>query len=159
LAATNPAPVAVELSAVHAGDFEALVAVRAEAMRESLERIGRWDPARSRERFRAVFSPEHTRHILVGGQPVGFVAVKPHGDGLLLDHLYISVAWQGRGVGGAVLAQVFCEADALALPLRVVALRESASNRFYLRHGFQPAGREEFDNHYVRHPPRRKGAP
>jgi GNAT superfamily N-acetyltransferase len=159
LAATNPAPIAFELTAVHAGDFDALAALRAEAMRESLERIGRWDPARSRERFRTVFSPEHTRHILVGGHPAGFVVVKPHGGALVLDHLYIRPAWQGRGVGGAVLAQVFREADALALPLRVVALRESASNRFYLRHGFQPAGREEFDNHYVRHPPHRKGAP
>jgi GNAT superfamily N-acetyltransferase len=157
LAAAKPASVAIELTFAQADDFEELVALRLEAMRESLERIGRWDPARSRERFRAVFSPEHTRHILVGGQRVGFVAVKPHGDGLLLDHLYVRPAAQGRGVGAAVLALVFGEADALSIPLRVVALRESASNRFYLRHGFQLVGHEEFDNHYIRHDSTRKG--
>jgi GNAT superfamily N-acetyltransferase len=159
LATAKPVSVAIELTSAQADDFEELVALRTEAMRESLERIGRWDPARSRERFRAVFSPEHTRHILVGGQPVGFVTVKPHGDGLLLDHLYIRPAWQGRGVGGAVLAQVFREADAVAMPLRVVALRESESNRFYLRHGFELVGQEELDNRYIRHDSNRKGPP
>jgi len=43
-------------------DFEALVALRIEAMRESLERIGRFDRTRARERFLNGFSPTHTRH-------------------------------------------------------------------------------------------------
>jgi hypothetical protein len=42
------------------------------------------------------------------------------------------------------------EADASALPLRVGALKESASNRFYIRHGFQFVESSEFDNYYVR---------
>ena len=69
-------------------DAEALVALRILAMRDSLERIGRFDPVRSRERFLSAFSPQHTRHILVDGERAGFVVVKPDGDGLLLDHLY-----------------------------------------------------------------------
>ena len=40
-----------------AGDFEALVSIRIDAMRESLERMGRFDPVRARERFREGFSP------------------------------------------------------------------------------------------------------
>jgi hypothetical protein len=46
-----------------ASDAEALAAIRVEAMRESLERIGRFDPQRARERFLSAFSPTHTRHI------------------------------------------------------------------------------------------------
>jgi len=140
----------VTLIPAHTSDLEALVAIRIEAMRESLERIGRFDPVRARERFSAGFAPEYTRHIVVDGERVGFVVVKPGEDALLLDHLYVRPEEQGRGIGTSVIAQVFAEADALALPVRVGALRDSASNRFYVRHGFRLVETGEFDNYYVR---------
>jgi GNAT superfamily N-acetyltransferase len=134
-----------------ASDAEALAAIRVEAMRESLERIGRFDPQRARERFLSAFSPTHTRHILLAGKKVGFFVVKPEEGGLLLDHLYIKPGYQGQGVGAAVLAEVFALADRAACFVRVGALRESDSNRFYARHGFVLVNQAEFDNYYVRH--------
>jgi hypothetical protein len=41
-------------------------------------------------------------------------------------------------------------ANAKALPIRVGALRESDSNRFYTRHGFVLVEQGEFDNFYIR---------
>jgi len=102
------------LVTAQADDFETLVAIRIESMRASLEQIGRFDPVRARERFRLGFVPAYTRHIIVAGIKVGFVVLKPQDDGLLLDHLYIKPSAQGQGIGAAVLAQVFAEADALA---------------------------------------------
>jgi ribosomal protein S18 acetylase RimI-like enzyme len=141
----------VTFARARAYDFEVLVAIRVDAMRESLERIGRFDPVRARERFREGFSPEFTRHIVVAGKRVGFVVIKPRLDGLLLDHLYIEPSAQGAGIGSLVLRQIFMEADAAALTVYVGALKESASNRFYTRHGFQFVEAGEFDNYYVRH--------
>lgn len=141
----------VTLAGALACDFEALVSIRIDAMRESLERIGRFNAVRARERFREGFSPEFTRHVEVAGKRVGFVVVKPHIDGLLLDHLYIKPGAQGSGIGSIVLRQIFTEADTAALTLYVGALRESASNRFYTRHGFQFVEAGEFDNYYVRY--------
>ena len=135
---------------VSAADFEELSELRCEAMRESLERIGRFDPARARERLRAGFEPRYTRHIVVASARVGFVVVKPHERGFLLDHLYLRPGAQGRGLGALVLARILAEADAAGLPLRVGALRESASNRFYLRHGFRLESESEWDLYYVR---------
>jgi GNAT superfamily N-acetyltransferase len=131
-------------------DFEALVAIRVEAMRESLERIGRFDPLRARERFRSGFEPEHTRYIVVSTEKVGFLVTKPQAHHLLLDHFYVKPGHQGHGIGAKVLQQVFTEAAALGLPVRVGALRESDSNRFYTRHGFQLVEQAEFDNYYLR---------
>jgi ribosomal protein S18 acetylase RimI-like enzyme len=147
----EPLASAVTFTGARAGDFEALVSVRIDAMRESLERIGRFDPVRARERFRDGFSPKFTRHVVVARKRVGFVVVKPRIDGLLLDHLYIKQGAQGSGIGSIVLRQVCMEADAAALTLYVGALKESASNRFYTRHGFQFVEAGEFDNYYVRH--------
>jgi len=131
-------------------DFEALVALRIEAMRESLERIGRFDPARARERFRSGFSPAQTQHILADGARVGFLVTRAQGEHLLLDHLYIRPGQQGRGIGAAVLQRVFAQADSLGLPVKVGALRGSDANRFYVRHGFEPLEQGEFDNYYLR---------
>jgi GNAT superfamily N-acetyltransferase len=131
-------------------DADALVALRIAAMRESLERMGRFDPARARERFMAGFAPQHTQHILQAGERIGFYVFKPAQAGLSLDHLYIQPGHQGHGVGAAVLAHVFAQADAQGLPVHVGALRGSDSNRFYLRHGFALVEQGEFDNYYVR---------
>ncbi|WP_211474877.1 GNAT family N-acetyltransferase [Collimonas humicola] len=143
------APLITLIQAVET-DFEELVALRIAAMRESLERIGRFDPVRARERFRSGFSANDTRHIGADGRRLGFVVVKPGQDQLLLDHLYIRPGHQGQGIGAAVLAQIFKEADALALPLRVGALRGSDANRFYQRHGFELFAEEEWDIYYLR---------
>lgn len=150
---------AVSFADVRADDAEALVALRLEAMRESLERVGRFDPQRARERFLGAFAPEFTKHIVLEGKRVGFVVVRPCETGLLLDHLYIHPRFQRRGIGAAVLSAVFADADARALPLRVGALRGSDSNRFYARHGFQLVDAAEWDNYYVRPSnPRPQGA-
>jgi GNAT superfamily N-acetyltransferase len=141
---------AVTFEPASADDAEALVAIRIAAMRESLDRIGRFDPQRARDRFLAHFDPACTRHVLVDGARAGFVVLRPQDDTWLLDHLYVLPSFQGRGIGAAVLRDVFASADAHGRALRVGALRESGANRFYARHGFELVGRTEWDNHYLR---------
>lgn len=119
-------------------------------MRESLERVGRFDPERARLRFLSTFSPEATRHIEVGGVRVGFLVVVPQSGCMMLDHLYVRPESQGVGIGSAVLRRLFAEADAERTSIRVGALRESDSNRFYTRHGFQLVEQAEWDNYYLR---------
>lgn len=140
----------VEFRPVTGNDGEALAALRVEAMRSSLERVGRFDPDRARARFLDAFVPECTQAVWVGGLLAGFFVVRQRDDGLLLDHLYLQASHQGRGIGAAVLQKVFAQADASGLDLRVGALRESDANRFYLRHGFVLESQAEFDNYYVR---------
>ncbi len=141
----------ITFSAAQTDDFEQLVAIRIAAMRESLERIGRFDPERARERFRLGFSPEHTRFIEINGVKVGFVVVKPVLNQLLLDHLYILPKAQKKKVGSQVLAHIFIEAETQGLPIRVGTLKDSDSNRFYQRHGFRRIEQDELDYYYIRH--------
>jgi len=131
-------------------DADALADLRVSAMRESLERIGRFDPSRARERLLESFEAAATRHLVADGVRVGFFVVRATLSELLLDHLYIDPRYQGRGLGAIVLAEVFSEADRRRVDVRVGALKESASNRFYLRHGFEPVARDEWDIYYVR---------
>ena len=151
-AAPGAAPLA--LAAASEDDFEALLALRMAAMRESLQRLGHFDPQRARERLSRAFEPAHTRHILLDGEPVGFVVLLPmpanHPDHLVLDHLYIAPQAQRQGVGSWVMTQVLAEADRLGLAVRVTALKLSDANRFYQQHGFELQHTSEWDLHYLR---------
>ena len=139
----------LSLQPVVAGDFEEMLALRIDAMRPSLERVGRFDPARSRERLLAGFFPLHMQHILLDGERVGFFTLKPEGDAALrLDHLYLRSSASGQGIGAWVLGRVLAQARALGLAVRLTALKESDANRFYLRHGFVLRGEEGVDLHY-----------
>lgn len=133
-------------------DGEALASLRVAAMRESLERIGRYDPQRARQRFLATYDPACTWQLRHGGALAGFYVLRPQADYLLLDHLYLAPECQRQGMGAAVLARVFAEADAARKSVRVGALRGSEANRFYVRHGFVADGEEEFDLYYRRAP-------
>lgn len=136
-------------------DFEALLALRIEAMRDSLERLGRFDPDRARARLRGTFRPECTWHIEHDGKRIGFYCLRPEGEGLRLDHLYVHPAAQGRGVGGQVLRRILRDADRRGIAVTLSALRGSDSNRFYRRHGFVQIGEGEWDIDYLRECPGR----
>lgn len=141
----------IHLSPANETDAEELVTLRIEAMRESLERVGRFDAQRARARFLSSFAPQHTRHIVRESKRVGFLVTKPAGNDLLLDHLYIHPKYQGLGIGTWALQRVFADADDRACDIRVGALKGSGSNRFYVRHGFVLVDEGEWDNFYVRH--------
>jgi GNAT superfamily N-acetyltransferase len=144
--------VAPTFRSVSEAEGEALACFRVEAMRESLQRIGRFDESRAKARFLSGFAPAYTRAIVVGDQIAGFFVLRPEGSALLLDHLYIRPVYQGRGIGSLVLAQVFAEADAKQQVVKVGALRESRANELYAKSGFVLVERAENDNYYERLP-------
>ncbi|WP_204376916.1 GNAT family N-acetyltransferase [Aquitalea pelogenes] len=133
-----------------AADFDALLALRLRALRVSLEALGRYDPVRARQRFADHFQPEYCRHIVVNGQRVGCVSLKPAEDGLLIDQFYLQPAWHGRGLGSQVLQALLAEADEQGLPVQVEVLKGSRANGFYQRQGFVLQADGQYDNYYQR---------
>lgn len=133
-------------------DAETLVRIRISAMQESLERVGRFDPQRARDRFLSSFEPSQCTFIIVDGQQVGFVSITLAPDHIALDHLYITPGNQRKGIGALVLASIFRQADEKSLPLTVGALRDSDSIRFYMRHGFTKTGESDWDIYFIRIP-------
>ncbi|MGC5703551.1 GNAT family N-acetyltransferase [Pseudomonas sp. NFXW11] len=142
----------IALLATTTHDLETLVQMRIAAMRESLERIGRFDPLRARERFVASFAAERCHFILWDGQRAGFIQSQSHLDHLHLQHLYLMPPFQGRGIGAKVLEGLFDRSASEQLPIRLDALRDSDSNGFYRRLGFVQVGESQWDIHYSRPP-------
>jgi GNAT superfamily N-acetyltransferase len=132
------------LAPVADADFEAMLALRIDALRESLTRLGRFDPEVARARLKSQFRPEWMQHLVVDGERVGYFTVEPRDGELRLHHLYLKPAMQGQGIGAWVLNQV----KAQRLPITLAALRESRANDFYRRHGFKVVEEQAFDIEY-----------
>ncbi|HEY8877141.1 MAG TPA: GNAT family N-acetyltransferase [Roseateles sp.] len=132
------------LAPVADADFEDMLALRIEALRESLERLGRFNPEVARARLKSQFRPEWMQHLVVNGERIGYFTVERRDGELRLHHLYLRRAAQGQGVGAWVLDRI----KAQGLPITLAALRESRANDFYRRHGFQIVEEQDFDIEY-----------
>ena len=145
-------PGRIELQAAGGHDFESLLALRLRAMRPSLQRLGRYDEQRARERLTAGFDPDYTQHIVQDGRRLGFVVLKPLSHALRLEHLYVEPGAQGLGIGGQVLGWVCAQADRMQLPVEVCVLKHSDALRLYQRHGFVITGDGPWDLDLLRMP-------
>ncbi len=121
------------LRAATSADVEPIAELRAVVMRPDLERLGRYDAVRVRQRFRDGFDPSHTWIIEADDAFAGSIALRPAADGPWLEHFYLHPSQQGRGLGSAVLQHVLDSHDGL---VRLNVLQGSPARRLYERHGF-----------------------
>ncbi|MFD9729779.1 GNAT family N-acetyltransferase [Streptomyces sp. NPDC059072] len=133
-------------------DVGAIAELRAVVMRPDLERLGRYDEHKVRQRLRDAFSEQHTSVIVVDGGFAGSVTVRPARDGRWLEHFYLSPAVQGQGLGSAVLRTLLKRIDADREVVRLNVLQGSAAQRLYERHGFTVEAQDPVDVFMVRRP-------
>jgi GNAT superfamily N-acetyltransferase len=131
-------------------DFEPLLAIRNDVMREHLERVGRYTPERSRQMFRTHFDEPGTRLILRDGVRVGCVGFRRNEQEIRIDSFYLERRLHGSGLGTAILKALLAEADAVGLPVRLEVLTGSKADRLYLRHGFVKLREDEIEGFYER---------
>lgn len=142
-------PVSFALRQALTSDIDWMAELRAEVMADDLRRLGRFDPVRVRERFRAGFDTAHTWVVLVDGTEVGLVAARPADDGTWIEHFYLASHVQGAGLGGAVLMEVLGRPDG-PRPFRLNVLQGSPARRLYERHGFVLDHEDSIDVFLVR---------
>ncbi|WP_460346010.1 GNAT family N-acetyltransferase [Actinoallomurus acanthiterrae] len=135
-----------------AADVEVIAELRATVMRGDLERLGRYDEHRVRQRLRDSFSPQYTSIIMVDRELVGCVTVRPADGRQWLEHFYLAPHCQGRGLGSAVLRRMLERTDAQGMTVALNVLQGSAARRLYERHGFVVEAQDPIDVFMVRPP-------
>jgi len=131
-------------------DFEPLLAIRIDVMREHLERVFRYKPSRARRVFREHFSEPGLRLILVGEETAGCVGFRVGEAEIKIDSFYVARRYQNGGLGTTILKVLLAEADALGLPVELDVLRGSPADRFYERHGFVKQSEDDIEANYRR---------
>ncbi|MFF0154422.1 GNAT family N-acetyltransferase [Micromonospora sp. NPDC005203] len=142
-----------ELRPASLADVDAVAELRAVVLRADLERLGRYDEQRVRQRLRDGFVPAYTWVVEVGGAFAGCVALRPADDAHWLEHFYLSPRVQGSGLGTAVLREVLDRCDRDGTLVRLNVLRGSPARRLYERHGFTLTAEDRVDVFMVRAPP------
>jgi GNAT superfamily N-acetyltransferase len=131
-------------------DAHWIAELRAVALRADLERLGRFDPIRVRQRFLLAFDPALTKVVLVDGPEAGSVAVRPDADSLWIEHFYVAADLQGRGVGSRVLRRLLTD-HASQRTFRLNVLQGSRARALYERNGFVVESEDPVDVFMVRH--------
>ncbi len=131
-------------------DFEPLLVLRIEVMREHLELVFRYKPARARRIFREHFDEPGMRLILLGDERIGCVGFRDEDDCLKIDSFYLEPRFHNSGLGTTILKVLLAEADALNKPVRLEVLTGSKADRFYLRHGFVMLRQDDIEAEYER---------
>jgi N-acetylglutamate synthase-like GNAT family acetyltransferase len=124
-------------------DFEYILDLSIRTMREHLERIGRFDPARRRARMRAHLDAGALRRIEREGAVIGCLGLYERGTAMELHSVFLEPALQGKGLGAAVFAAL--RAEHPGRPWWIEVLKESPARRFWERQGFALTGEAPFD--------------
>ncbi|MEV4497106.1 GNAT family N-acetyltransferase [Micromonospora arborensis] len=135
-----------------ATDVDAVADLRAVVLRADLERLGRYDEQRVRQRLRDGFAPAYTWVVEVDGAFAGCVALRPADDARWLEHFYLAPHLQGGGIGTAVLRELLEQCDRDGARVRLNVLQGSPARRLYERHGFTLETEDPVDVFMVREP-------
>ncbi len=96
-----------------------------------------WVDADQEAHFASLWRPDDTRIITLGGQEdIGWIEFRQIGDEIFLKQLYISPAYQRRGIGSRVMRLLLEERCRTAKSMALFVLKNNPAFRFYKRHGF-----------------------
>jgi ribosomal protein S18 acetylase RimI-like enzyme len=124
-------------------DFEPVLALSIRAMREHLERVGRFDPNRRRDRMRRQFDAGILHIIEQHGVMAGCIGIEDRGAAVEIHSLFLDTHAQRQGLGEAVFRAVL--APHPGRTFRIEVLKESPARRFWERQGFVLTGEAAFD--------------
>ncbi len=120
-----------------------MLALSIRVMREHLERLGRFDPARRRARMRRQFDAGILHIIEQDGAMAGCIGVEDGPGAVEIHSLFLDAHAQGRGLGEAVFRAILARHP--GRPFRIEVLKQSPARRFWERQGFALVGQAEFD--------------
>jgi len=124
-------------------DFDFLFALHRAAMRAYIEPIWGWHEDWQLEYFREKYDSRQRQIIQVEGQDVGVLVVERRADELYLGLIELLPAFQGRGIGTAIIRGLIAQARAEGRPLGLHVLRTNApARRLYERLGLRVVGEE-----------------
>lgn len=118
-----------------------------------------WDEAFQRAFHAADWAAHRPDIVELDGTPIGTLEVVERPDHVYLGEFYLLPAYQGRGIGTALLRRALARADERGMPVRLQFLRVNPVRSLYERHGFRIAN--ESATHYFaeRATPGAPGAP
>jgi ribosomal protein S18 acetylase RimI-like enzyme len=129
-------------------DLELLFRVYAEARAEELAQVVGWSADEKAAFLRSQFSLQHAHYhehfpearyqvICEEGRPIGRLYVDRSDREMRVMDVALLPEYRGRGIGGALIADVLAEAEAARLPVLLHVEATNPARRLYERLGFR----------------------
>jgi ribosomal protein S18 acetylase RimI-like enzyme len=118
-------------------DFEFVFQLNKTNMQKYVQMLRGWDDEAEREDMRRHFRSGSDQIIIVDGRGVGRLAVDRYPNRIELRHIEILPAYQGRGIGAAIILDILEEARQMNLPVTLMVLNVNPAKRLYERLGFR----------------------
>jgi ribosomal protein S18 acetylase RimI-like enzyme len=115
-------------------DKEFLFDLHRQAMRDYVERLWGWDDIVQRRLFDERFASRPFKVIQANGEDIGVLQLQDRPEEVVLDLIELLPAWQGKGVGTAVIRSLFAQGKAVSLRVLTSNPRAAA---LYQRLGFR----------------------
>lgn len=115
-------------------DKEFLFDLHRQAMRDCVERLWGWDDIVQRRLFDERFASRPFQVIQANGEDIGVLQLQDRPEEVVLDLIELLPAWQGKGVGTAVIRSLFAQGKAVSLRVLTSNPRAAA---LYERLGFR----------------------
>jgi ribosomal protein S18 acetylase RimI-like enzyme len=127
-------------------DYNFLYQLKVSCLKEYITATWGWDENFQKKHFSRNFNPMNSQIILVNGVEVGELSVQDLADELFLSRILIKPAYQGQGLGTALIHGLQKQAQARKVPVTLQVLKVNPAHRLYKRLGFQIV--EESNTHY-----------
>ncbi|MFN2135400.1 MAG: GNAT family N-acetyltransferase [Candidatus Promineifilaceae bacterium] len=133
------------LRQANSNDYAFLYRLHADTMRPYVEQLWGWEEAWQQEYFARKFDPQNRQIIVIDGQDAGVLYIEEHQHEIYLALIEIAPAFQGRGVGTAILNSLIILAGERHVPLNLHVLKSNKpARRLYERLGFAVVGEEQY---------------
>jgi GNAT superfamily N-acetyltransferase len=142
------------LRSVVPSDRAFMESVYFETQRWIVERLFGWrgDDVET-AKFAEFYDEGNSQIIAVGDLDVGWLTIVRNDDAYELDGIYITAAYQRKGLGAALIRAYMEEAENAGLPIRLSTPRINPAIRLYRRLGFIELREDLFKIYMERKPP------
>ena len=125
-------------------DYAFLYNLHRDTIQPSVAATWGWDEVWQQAYFAQKFDPTKRQIIVVEGQDIGVVSVEEREGEIYLALIEVATAFQGRGIGTAVIREILHQAQQKNLPTTLHVLKTNeAARRLYERLGFEVTAVEE----------------
>ncbi len=109
--------------------------------------FGQWNEALQQQFFDDRWRPEAYEIVEMQGRPIGALSVTRTQHEVQVVQIQLLPAYQGQGIGTALLQQELKWADEKGLPVRLQVLRKNRARALYERLGFRVY--DETEKHFL----------
>lgn len=140
-------PVNYSLRPARQSDYEFLFNLKKACLKKYISETWGWNEEFQRKHFSDNFEPNNSQIITLNEQDIGQLSLEDRGVDLYLAGIYVLPAFQGKGIGTAVLMDILLAAQMRQLTVSLQVLKVNPARKLYERLGFKLT--RETETHYL----------